>query len=161
MTQLNRISIPQKGWRHIGVIDLGERIGLGERIEYEQCEYCNQERIRFVHILYHPEIDRELRVGCDCASKLTDDYVNPKEKEREYRNRAKRQKNFFQQEWKYKHETGNYTLLYQGKRITIIKSKYGGWGIVFCNETYWSYKNQKILDLDTAKMLAFELFDQS
>ena len=107
MTRWNKANVPHKGWKHIGIEDLGEDAYPGEEIRYEQCEMCGYEKIRYVHILIHPDFDGELRVGCDCASKLTNDYVNPREHERNCRNRTNRRTNFLRQEWTRKPETGN------------------------------------------------------
>ena len=49
-----------------------------EEIPYEQYEMCGNERIRFVHLMQHPDYPHELRVGCVCAEKMSDDYVNPR-----------------------------------------------------------------------------------
>ena len=58
-------------------------------------------------------------------------------------------------------DTGNYTLRYKGEYITIMKSKFGvGWGVIFRGERCWEYRGEKIRDLDTAKLAAFELFDE-
>lgn len=161
MARWNKADVPHKGWKHIGIEDLGEDVYPGEEIRYEQCEMCGNEKIRYVHILTHPEFDGELRVGCDCASKMTNDYVNPREHERNYRNRTNRRMNFLRQEWIRKPETGNYTLRYRGERITIMKSKFGpGWGVMFHNESRWEYNGRKIRDLETAKLVAFEMFDE-
>ena len=48
--------IPHKGWIEIGMEDLGEEAEFGEEIQYEQCEMCGNEKIRYVHIMKHPEI---------------------------------------------------------------------------------------------------------
>ena len=76
----NKADLPHKGWTEIGMEDLGEGLE-GEEIEYEQCEMCGNEKIRYVHIMKHPEVHGELHVGCICASKMTDDYVNPEARE--------------------------------------------------------------------------------
>ncbi len=60
-----------------------------------------------------PEFDGELRVGCDCALKMIDSYVDPRENERDYKNKTSRRMNFLRQEWIRKTETGNYTLRYR------------------------------------------------
>ena len=65
------------------------------------------------------------------------------------------------QEWVYKPETGNYTLRYRGERITIMRGKFGpGWGVMFRREARWDYNGQKIRDLETAKLVAFDMFDE-
>ena len=55
---------------------------------------CGRERIRFVHIMRHPDYPDELRVGCVCAEKMSDDYVNPRRAEDTLKKRAVRRKNF-------------------------------------------------------------------
>lgn len=161
MARWNREGIPHKGWRYVDVIDLGEGLLPGEQIEYAVCEMCGQERIRYVHILSHPEVDGFLHVGCDCAAKMLNDYVNPVEREKNLRNKLKRRETFMRKDWTYKIDTGNYTLRYKGEYITIMKSKFGiGWGVIFRGERCWEYRGEKIRDLDTAKLAAFELFDE-
>jgi hypothetical protein len=161
MARWNTEGIPHKGWRYVGMEDLGDNALPGDEIQYEQCEMCGNEKIRYVHLLTHPDYLEELRVGCVCASKMTDDYVNPREREKDLRNRANRRKNFIRREWNYKPETGNYTLKYKGEYITIMKSKFGsGWGVIFKGVSRWDCCGHKIRDLDTAKNVAFNLFDE-
>lgn len=42
--------------------DLGKEVDFGEEIRYERCEMCGNEKIRYVHIMTHPEYQGELRV---------------------------------------------------------------------------------------------------
>lgn len=157
----DKLGIPHKGWEYVGVEDLGENVYSGESIPYERCEMCGRERIRYVHILRHPEYDGELRVGCVCASKMIDDYVAPRERERNLVNRVNRKGSFMKRNWRYKSDTGNYCLRYKGENITIMRSKYNsGWGVVFQGESYWKYHGRRIDDFETAKLVAFDLFDE-
>ena len=160
MARWNKADIPHKGWEYIGMEDLGEDIHYGEEVQYEQCDMCGYERIRYVHILKHRDVSQEFRVGRDCASRMIEDYVNPEQNERELRNRANRRKNFLKQEWRYMVQTGNYTLRYKGENITIVKGEFGSWGVVFQGNWRWDYKGRKMNDIDTAKLIAFDLFDQ-
>ena len=161
MLRWNKADIPHKGWEYIGMEDLGEDVYPGDPIPYEQCEMCGKEKIRYVHLLKHPDYDGEIRVGCDCASKMICDYVTPQERERNLKNRVNRRKNFMKQEWYRKPETGNYTLRYKGDYITIMKSKFGpGWGIIYKGKQQWEYHGRKITDFDTARTVAFNLFDE-
>ena len=160
MARWSKKGLPHKGWRYVGVEDLGEGLAPGERIEYEQCEICGNEKIRYVHILTHPEVDGELRVGCDCASKLTDDYVDPQQRERDLKNRLNRKKNFAKQDWYVHPRSGNLVLPYKGDYLTIIKSKYGNLGIAYKSNYVWKYRGKNIYDMETAKQAAFELFDE-
>ena len=153
--------IPDKGWTEIGIEDLGEEVDFGEEIRYERCEMCGNEKIRYVHIMTHPEYRGELRVGCDCACKMTDDYENPEARERDLKNRVQRKKNFMKKEWRQVVRSGNFTLKYKGENITIMRSKYGtGWGVCYAGEWRWNYHGKKISDFDTARLVAFNLFDE-
>ena len=84
----NKAGIPHKGWSCVDVEDIAEYFDDAEEIEYEQCEMCGRERIRFVHIMRHPDYPDELRVGCVCAEKMSDDYVNPRRAEDTLKKRA-------------------------------------------------------------------------
>lgn len=154
----NKQDIPHKGWEYVGMEDLGEDPFPGEEIQYEQCEMCGNEKIRYVHILRHPEVRDEFRVGCDCASKLTENYSDPERNERDLRNRTNRRKNFLKQQWRRTDK--GFTLRYKGENITIVMSKYATWGVVFHGEWRWDYHGKKMNDIDTAKLVAFDLFDE-
>lgn len=160
MSRWSAEGVPHKGWRYVGMEDLGENTLPSEDVQYEHCQMCGRERIRYIHILEHRDFPEELRVGCVCASKLTDDYVNPQERERDLRNRSNRRQTFMRREWRYKEDTGNYTLRYKGEYITIMRSRFGGWGVIFKGESRWDYDGHKIRDLATAKNVAFNLFDE-
>lgn len=83
----NKEGVPHRGWRCIDVEDLADLVDGTEEIPYEQCEMCGNERIRFVHLMQHPDYPHELRVGCVCAEKMSDDYVNPRKAEDTLRKR--------------------------------------------------------------------------
>lgn len=158
MARWDRPGIPHKGWNYVGIEDLGENAIYGEEIPYEQCEMCGNEKIRYVHILSHPEFCGEIRVGCRCAEKMTENYSDPERNERELRNRTNRRKNFLRQEWR-RTEKG-FTLRYKGENITIVMSRYATWGVVFHSEWRWDYHGKKMNDFETAKLVAFDLFDE-
>ena len=93
MSEWNKPGLPHKGWTCVDVIDLAEGIDETESIPYEQCEMCGNEKIRYAHVMSHPDYPDEIYVGCVCAEKMTGDYVNPRRCENELRNRAQRRKN--------------------------------------------------------------------
>lgn len=157
MARWDNPGIPHKGWILVGCVDLGEDTYGDNEIEYETCEMCHNERIRYVHILKHPDYPGEIRVGCDCACKMTEDYVTHPEDERKLRNRASRKRNFIKQEWT-KNLNGNWILRYKGDRITAIERN-GEYGFVYHNHWVWDYKGRKIHDLETLKLAAFDVFD--
>lgn len=160
--RLHSSDIPHDGWEHIVVEDLGENIPPDEPIPYESCEICGNEQIRYVHILRHPDYEGEIRVGRICASRMIGDNVTPFQKENALRNRINRRERFLQKEWRYKPETGNYTLRFKGKQITIMRSRYGSnLGVIFDGKSQWKYRGSNITDFNTAKIVAFNMIDDT
>lgn len=121
----NLPDIPHKGWRLLDVIDIREDGQSVEDTEYETCMMCGNDKIRFVHIVEHNEIDEEFKVGCDCAEKMTNDYVNPGKLERNLRNRAVRRSKWISKEW-HMNEKGNQYLKKDGHYFLIFKDKKSG-----------------------------------
>ena len=156
MARWDNPGVPHKGWTLVDYIDIRED-AVDDDFEYETCEMCHNERIRYVHILSHPDYEGEIRVGCDCACKMTEDYVTHPEHERQMKNRAARRNNFLKQEWQ-KNSKGNWVLRYKGERITAIRRN-GNYGFVYNNQWVWKYKGRQINDLQTLKLAAFEIFD--
>ena len=69
----DNMGIPHKGWSCIDVIDLrGDGAGSDET-SYETCQMCGHEKIRYVHVMEHCDLEDSLRVGCVCAEKMSDD----------------------------------------------------------------------------------------
>lgn len=158
MARWDNPGIPHKGWTLVGCIDLGEDVYGDEEIKYETCEMCHNERIRYVHILTHPHYPGEIRVGCDCACKMTEDYVTHPEDERKLRNRANRKRNFLKQDW-YRSNKGNLVLNYKGEYITAVERQ-GQWSCVYRNRWTNRFHGKIITDLATLKLAAFDAFDE-
>lgn len=160
MGEWNKEGIPHKGWKCIDVIDLAEYSEPGGEIQYEQCEMCGNERIRFAHIMKHPKLHDELHVGCVCAEKMTEDYVNPRRCENELRNRASRRRNFNKVQWRYNPEKETYSKKYKGEYITIMRSRYDNWGIFFAGQRIWDFEGNKIRSFEEAENTAFKIFEK-
>lgn len=160
MYEWKRKDIPHKGWECIDVIDLGEDADENEEISYEKCEMCGFEEIRYVHIMVHPEYDGQLRVGCVCAEKMSEDYVNPRKREKTLKNKVARKKTFMKKPWSYKEEKGTYSKKYKGEYITMMKGRYGSWGIFFAKQSIWNFNGKKILTFEEAENVAFEVFEK-
>lgn len=109
--------VPHKGWIYETIIDLKED---GE--DYETCMMCGREEIRYVHILSHDEVSDVYRVGCICAEKMTDDYVNPKERQRRAENRANRKEKWKYKEWKQS-QKGNDFYKFEEHLLVIFTDK--------------------------------------
>ena len=160
MGEWNRPGIPHKGWECVDVIDLADYYANDEDIEYEQCEMCGNEKIRYIHVMRHTDYPQELHVGCVCAEKMTGDYVNPRRVEKELRNRAARRRNFNKVEWRYNPDKNSYTKRYKGEHITIVQSRYGTYGIFFARENIWDIEGKKLRSFEEAEKAAFDIFEE-
>ena len=144
--------VPHKGWRLIDVEDIREDGQSECDTDYECCMMCGHDKIRYVHIVSHEEYGEEFRVGCNCAEKMTGDYVNPEKRERELRNRASRKSNWKNREWRVS-RNDNYFLNYENHHLVIFKDKFSG---KFKLKIDDKYGNNKYDDVDNAKVAAFK-----
>jgi hypothetical protein len=152
---------PLSGWYCIHTFDVKDQGWSTESTKEPKlfkCELCGCDKVRFIHVMHHNEFYEDINVGCICAGIMEDDILSAVERERVLRNRYNRKKNFLKQKW-YLSFNGNETLLYKNKRITIVKSKFDGFGVICGEASAWRYKNRKITDFRTAADAAFDLVD--
>jgi hypothetical protein len=122
-------AIPRQGWRLVSVTDLCLDEGRA-RTAYENCEYCGQERIRYVHCLEHPvsPVPR-MRVGCLCAGHLTGDAETSRRRETELRNRAARRAAWTKRDWKPSAKGNRYLVTADDHHIVVYPAR-GGYMLV-------------------------------
>jgi len=132
--------------------------GEGEMSGLATCELCGCTAVRFVHVMGHDDHFELFKVRCECAGVMEGDLMAAKDRERLVRNRAGRKRRFALLEWGTS-GNGNKTLRHKGKRVTIIRSKFGGFGVVFDGATVWRYRDRRIMDMRTAVLAAFDLID--
>ncbi|MEZ7946965.1 MAG: hypothetical protein QMB84_01740 [Macellibacteroides fermentans] len=143
--------IPHKGWTLIDVIDVREDGQEERETDYETCIMCGNEKIRYVHIVEHPDIAEEFRVGCTCAEKMTNDYVNPEKREKELRNRVTRRINWTRKQLKIS-RNGNYYLNVDDRHLLIYRDEKTKKYRVKIKDTF----EKKAFDtLEKAKIAAF------
>ncbi len=151
MNLWNQTDVPHKGWRLKNVIDIR---GDGESVdeaEYETCMMCNNERIRFVHIVTHIDIEVEFRVGCVCAEKMTNDYIAPSNREKELKNRSNRWKSWINKQWSIS-KKGNPFLKLKGHLIIIYKNYDGNYKVKIDEKL----GNKIFFNIFDAKIAAFK-----
>ncbi len=114
--------IPHKGWTLECVYDVREDGQSEDETSYETCMMCGHERIRYVHVVSHPDYGEKLLVGCQCAEKLADDYINPLRREKELRKKTSRRISFLKRTWKISAK-GNEYLKIGNHYILIYKDR--------------------------------------
>lgn len=113
----NVAGVPHKGWEYETIIDLREE---GE--DFETCMMCGKEEIRYVHLLSHDKVADVYRVGCVCAEKMTNDYVYPRERQKQLENRARRKENWRHKDWKQS-QKGNSYYKFEGHLLVVFRDK--------------------------------------
>jgi hypothetical protein len=155
MALMNQQGVPHKGWHEVDVKDLHEDEGLVFG-DYEDCEFCGHEQIRFVHLLGHPAYPTIIRVGCICACALTNDYKNPKERERKLRSRANRKAKFPNRKWKTTRYGGE-TITLDGFRVTVGQLRSGPYRVWIDGKegklTYHDARSAKLRAFDAVQIL--------
>ena len=108
----SQAGVPHKGWICTGVEDCEER----ELI----CEMCERQKVRFVHYMEHPDYDKRVACGCDCAAKMEEDHVGAEVRDKRMRNAASTRKRFPElKAWRIS-KKGNPYLKRDGFHITIF-----------------------------------------
>ncbi len=152
---LNLSEIPQTGWKEIGVIDVRGDGKSADETNYEPCMMCSNEKIRFVHILIHENIKGTFRVGYNCATKMTGDYTNPENLEKELEKRSILLRSWQNKHWKTLYN-GNLLLEIKGHSIFINQVNNSGKFKVRIDETDG---NRIYYDIPSAKYGAFVDFE--
>ncbi len=119
----NKPGIPHKGWYCVDVYDIRSDGSSPDETEYEACEMCCNERIRFVHVMKHSAYPAKIKVGCVCAEKMSDDYVTPKTRERKLKNRAARRAKWLTRKWRVSSK-GNDCLTIDGYNLVVFPDRF-------------------------------------
>ena len=109
------------------VVDLRADGESADETDYATCQMCGNEKIRYVHIMEHPDLDENFDVGCVCAEKMSGDYEGPKRRENRLRNRAVRRKKWLTRTWRTSSK-GNPFLNIQGHNVGVHINKFKRWG---------------------------------
>lgn len=55
--------VPHKGWHCVDVVDLRADGEPADETDYATCQMSGNEKIRYVHIMEHPDLDENFEVG--------------------------------------------------------------------------------------------------
>lgn len=105
--------IPHRGWVCVGFEDLGA--------PDETCQMCERQEIRYVHEMQHPDHHAVLRVGCDCAGRMEDDYAAAERREKEGKNLSRRRVSWLNRTWKISAQ-GNEYIRVDGFHIVVYQA---------------------------------------
>lgn len=72
------LQMPMSGWRFRAFEDLGEDHRC-------RCQACRRQKMRYAHVLEHPDWPEPIRVGCVCAGRLEGDLKRARLREQAFR----------------------------------------------------------------------------
>ena len=123
------------------------------------CELCGCRKVRFVHVMRHPDYFEDVAVGCICAGVMEGDILAARERERLMRNRSKRKRSFPGRKWEQ--TSHGWRLTYHGEQILIGRSRRNPkhLGVKCRGKCIWTYKGKPIRNFLSAAYAAFNLVD--
>ncbi|TCB22074.1 hypothetical protein E0J09_25830 [Rhizobium leguminosarum bv. viciae] len=114
------LRFPTTGWVCRGIEDAGN--------EGRLCDVCQGVRIRFAHILSHPDVPQALSAGLGCAEKLVDDPFRAEKRERAFRDDLRIRNDWPRRDWKIS-RVGNPFINARGYNIAIWNKGGSGFGV--------------------------------
>jgi hypothetical protein len=142
-------SYPKDGWACVDVMDLGEAT--------HECEMCGGERVRYVHVMHHPEAGT-CEAGCVCAGRMTGDLEAANAREQSLKNKAGRRSRWLTRKWKVSGK-GNEFLSLDGFNMTVFPNKWkpGKWSWSFDGK----FSKEAYASSEEAKLALFEVYNQT
>jgi hypothetical protein len=146
-----RDDLPRKGWVWAGIND-------NEAGNFK-CQNCHFPHVRYEHELKNNKTGLRITVGCVCAQHLTDDFTNPKLRERDLKGRAGRRWRWPTLNWRFSGK-GNLYLKKSGKVIVLRRGPHGGWAVSYASkdsfDPEWISVGGWYDSADEAKLAAFD-----
>ena len=144
----NNPNCPKSGWECTGITDLGAPNGF--------CQMCQNQIIRYVHHMSHPDWHGSVGAGCVCAGKMEGDSEGAAKRENEFKSRNLRLETFMKKVWK-KSSKNNFYIKYKNKIVTIFPDKF--------NKNTWRAACEKqfsecVANFDLARLAAFEIVEK-
>lgn len=147
--------VPHKGWYCVEMRDLHE-----EEAEYQICEMCEKQTIRYVHVMEHPSYPNQLECGCDCAGYMEGNLKRAESRDRELKNRATRRGKFPNLKgWKTS-QRGNAYISKDGLHAVVTKNRNGyGVGVKHVGELEHTFGRKRFSTEREARLAAFDAME--
>lgn len=139
--------VPKRGWRCVGIEDLGE--------PSETCEMCERLVIRYVHEMVNDRYPASLRVGCVCAGNMEENLIAARERDDSMRSRADKKKRWLNRRWKTS-AAGHPWIEADGFHVVVYPKKSGGFGATITKGKLKTPSRRFYGSADAAKLAAFD-----
>lgn len=150
-------NVPHKDWFCVAEFDALDEYGA-----LIDCEMCEKQSIRFVHLMENARYDGQLKCGCVCASHMSGDRNTAELREKRMRSRATRKRAFPKRKgWKVS-ARGNPNIKADGVHIVITHNRNGEFRIGSRNawEKDFTGGSEGYATSEEAKVTAFEIYDK-
>ena len=151
--------VPHRGWSCVDVYDDREdEDDDGEGELTFVCQMCEVQRIRYVHVMQHPDYPDELHVGCICAGNMEQDLVGARQRETNFRKRRSRKSKWLTRDWRTS-VVGNEFINTDGYNIVVYPKAGAGWGARVKHRVSGRERVSKLpyANAAQAKLAAFEV----
>lgn len=111
---------PVTGWACSGIEDAGH--------EGRLCDVCQGVRIRFAHVMTHPDVPQALLAGLGCVEKMVDDPFRAEKHERAFRTDLRIRSDWPRRVWQVS-RVGNPYINSRGYNIAIWNKGGAGFGV--------------------------------
>jgi hypothetical protein len=144
-----RPGTPHSGWSCVDIEDAGAPDFI--------CEMCDVARIRFLHLMSHPDNPHQLRCGVVCAGKMEGDAAAAHAREFRFKSNAARRSRWLSRKWR-RSRAGNPYLNANGFNIVVFPMR-GGFGArVEHRWSDWARLSQRVYPTDAeARLAALEI----
>lgn len=153
IVKLEALGAPRSGWVCEDVITMDSATFA--------CELCDYDRIKYVHVMLHPQWNGEFRVGCVCDGTMSGNMLAAKECDDAAKRSESRRSAFMKKQW-VEHPAGFMVLHKTRKTITAEKGTFRGrefYKVVIGGESYQWWENRRIETLEAAKAVVFEVLE--
>ena len=151
--RLRELGAPLENWRCEGVID-------GEEADFV-CELCDCKKVRYIHVMTHPDYPGELKVGCICAGIMEGNRMAAIARDEAAKRKSQRRSNFRKKKWAEPDEN-KWTVRYKRRSVCVERDVFRGrdfYKISIDADQYQWWNNHRIESLEDAKLVVFELID--
>ena len=149
--RLEKLGAPRSGWICENVETMGDATFT--------CELCDYDRIKYVHVMLHPQWNGEFRVGCVCDGTMSGNMLAARERDDAAKRRESRKRAFMKKQW-VEHPAG--FMIKTRKTITAEIDSFRGrefYKVIVGGEAYQWWENRRIETLEAAKVVAFEVLE--
>ncbi len=152
--RLRALGAPDIGWRCMSIYDY--------ETDSFTCELCGCSRVRYIHVMKHPEFSELLKVGCICAGVMEGDILAAQQREREAKNKSRRKSYYLKKPWNAISEN-RWEITHRKLPLAIERCSFRGheyYNLDIDGDCFHWMDNRRMTSFLTAQHYAFNLMEE-